>query len=216
MDKINEFWAWFQKNEKKIYMAITDMSHKKNTNDVGENYPVILNTMGTRLRRVHKKMGYEFSITPDDKGRLTLFITPDGAVELFPLTEEIVKETPKCEYFKVIPFRQPHDDISTVRSMGLQMYGGKSLNVDDIFIEYNWDSNKEKFNITAFVKGYSGESTQEYEFMGYQLLQLFDKVIGEYKTATMIGEIDIRNLKDKTNNAITLDKLRMVINNKKT
>lgn len=168
-NKVAAFWEWFADN-KEVYMELEDSSRGK-----------LFNQLEKKLHKVNRHLAFEFS-EDLDAGKREFVISADGVVEAFDDVIELVDNAPALDGFRIIGFRQPHDEEFSV------VYGDVELTWDDIFCTF--EKNKEEVNLTLYIKGFTEENEDECISATFVLL---DTVIGEYNAGMRIGEIEFIN-----------------------
>ena len=187
------FWRWFEKNNFR-YLEDVDNTLLRES---------LFNDIDVELKRVHKELTFEFE--PIDKnGCRTLTISADGLKENFPAVMKLVESAPKIKNWKINAFRQrvPGDYLEI-------SLGDFKISYSDIFFKYTEDDTK--IGVELFIKDYNG--TGQIQNAVYLL---FDSLIGEYDTETIISWINWSRLDEsETADLLPFIKLREVIDNKK-
>ncbi len=168
--KIDLFWTWFLGFEASL-REINEKNQEK---------------FFSQMMSKYDKIGSEtiFEIKESDIGKHKLVISADGIRENFDEVEEIVNLAPKCKYFDIIAFRQPDPDFR-------QFSYEDSYTYDITNFYFKIVSEKgAPFDIEVFIGDIDdlSEDAIEVAFM------FIDAQIGEYKSATLLNEIEFSKL----------------------
>ncbi len=165
MNKIENFWKWFSKNEKEYY-------------ENKEKQVKLFDDLSKELSKISEDLFFEFSPIFDNKYR-EFSISANGIKEIFPVVIELVDNVPELKYFKVFAFRQRR------KAKGFKIiYGDIEMSYDDIYFRYVIDEDGLgiELNIRNFEKGNNTIINATYV--------LLDNLLGEYDTTMNISWID--------------------------
>ena len=185
--KTNEekFWNWFSKNSNK-YLHLEDDRDQ------------LFEELKIQLEKINSNLVFEFSNILDD-GLRELIISADGIKSAFPTVMNLVNHAPVLKKWRIIAFRQPHQDIAQIN------YQGLTLQLNDIFVYYMKDSGK--IDIELHMRGFY----ESPEWTGISFI-LLDTVLGEFNAEMYIGGITKKLLiEDSVDNLIPLKDLPRVI-----
>lgn len=162
-----KFWAWFQKNEEKIFYFEKDQEN-------------IFNELSLRMNKVNPDLTFEFGPVGDN-GKREFVISAGGIKSAFPFVESLYSSSPSLKrwvFIKYRPRRSPLQDID---------YGGISVAVKNV--KYKMFKDKDKVGLIIFIEGYNKEQEIIYGNIGYLLL---DEALGEYDIETKVGFIEFQ------------------------
>ncbi len=176
------FWKWFSENEQQLYNV---------------EYPHnLFDFLQSKLDSIADYLTWEFSGVDSD-GKRQFVISADGVASMFPLVFQIVQQAPVLQKFEVVALRQPH------KSTSLQCYG---RDIDKNNVYYSAQSNEGRLDITLYFEDYDGSEN----WLGVAFLTL-DTVIGEYLTATVIGEIQLGSIYARTKDSAPIRALPNIV-----
>ena len=187
------FWRWFEKNNLR-YLENVDSTLLRES---------LFDDIDVELKRVHKELTFEFE--PKNKnGCRALTISADGIKENFSAVIKLVESAPEIKNWKINAFRQrvPGDDL-------IITLGDFKISYSDIFFKYTEED--DKIGVDLFIKNYDGSATTH-----HAVYLLFDSLIGEYDTETIISGISWSRLDESEDtDLLPFIKLRDVIDKKK-
>lgn len=174
-NKAQNFWNWFSKNEE-LYFHFE------------KNQEILFFKLKTELEKIHPDLVFEFSPIFEN-GIREFVISADGIKSIFPIVIDLVKQAPTFKNWKVIPFRQPHDDVTAIN------YQDLTINFEDVFFRYAKDSGQIglELNIRGFYE------SPEWSVAVFILL---DNVLGEYDTEMSLSYIDKKVLNENEVNSL--------------
>lgn len=177
-----DFWKWFEKNEKFIYENVEN-------NDQQEK---LFDEISSRLHKIDKNLVFEFSPIHENKIR-EFSISADGLKESFPAVEKLIAISPKIKNWQLNAFRQrvPGDDWTLD-------FGKFKIGYNDIYFRHSISNNE--LGIELNIRNYD-ESAQ----MINAIYVLLDGLLGEYDVTMNIDWIEWVKLDE--NNVENLDKL---------
>ena len=174
-NKEQTFWNWFSKNEE-LYFHFE------------KNQEVLFSKLKTELEKIHPDLVFEFSPIFEN-GIREFVISADDIKSIFPIVVDLVKQAPTFKNWKVIAFRQPHNDVTAIN------YQDLTINFEDIFFRYAKDSGQIglELNIRGFYE------SPEWSAAVFILL---DNVLGEYDTEMSLSYIDKKVLNENEVNSL--------------
>jgi hypothetical protein len=193
-DKIDHFWTWFSENEK-TYRRFQDNPEK------------YLNELLSKAKKISDGLAIE--LEPPKDGVINMTISADGAIDLFPIVQQIVEKAPKISDWKFYAFRQ-RMPVDKVKGMVLKAQ--------------NHELNPDKMKFSPIVTGdtldiiiYADDITEEnYNQVAYGGLMLVDNILGEYDCVTKVRSYDFHNMPpnaDKLNDLFPLLELAKYVDN---
>ena len=168
--KEQEFWGWFSKNEKEIFVF------EKNQKEV-------LDSISDALSKYQE--GLVFEISQVTEGKREFIISADGISELFPPVEILSQAAPDFDRWTIIPFRPRMNDYANFK---LEC-AGKNLDPAMIWIYYRIQEGN--FDLIVYHPDYSDEERDIFVSASYILL---DMALGEYDVVRGIRYIDHQRL----------------------
>lgn len=158
----------------------------------------VFNQLTVQTKKVHAEIIPEMGFEGDN---YMLILSCDGIVEGIRPVQELAEKAPDIEGWVIKKFRQPFDNAQL-------NFDGLELKSDDIGIIHELDIDKEKVDITIFIKGYDSSDIR-YQQLGYLYL---DHIIGEFNVMTRVGYIDFDEWTEEgQDDYSTLKELRLVI-----
>ena len=143
----------------------------------------ILDEVTEALHKVNPGLSFEIGLA--STGQLEFFVSANGRRALFPAVEELVASAPPIPNWRITAFKQPKDD-----DLGI-VYDGFELSTGDI-----WFASRPRaglVDLTLYIRGMTANNKKA--AMGASFV-LLDNALGEYLTATGIGELDWQPLPD--------------------
>lgn len=174
-NKEQTFWNWFSKNED-LYFHFE------------KNQEVLFSKLKAELEKIHPDLVFEFSPIFED-GTREFIISADGIKSVFPVVTDLVKQAPTLTNWKIIAFRQPHNDVTAIN------YQDLTINFEDVFFRYAKDSGQIglELNIRGFYE------SPEWSVAAFILL---DNILGEYDTEMSLSYIDKKVLNENEVNSL--------------
>lgn len=161
----DKFWAWFQKNENKIF-------HFENDQET------IFNELGSRMGMVNSDLTFEFGPV-NEQGKREFVISAGGIKSSFPAVESLYSSAPNLNNWIFIKYRPRRNSLSDID------YGGVIVTATSV--KYKMFKDNDKVGIIVFIKGYNKKQKNIYDNIGYLLL---DEALGEYDIETKVGFIE--------------------------
>lgn len=169
-NKEDVFWDWFSKHSDEYFQ-------------LESNQQQLFADLKTQLEVIDPNLVFEFS-TPLEDGTKEFIISADGIQDSFHAVTNLVKHAPPFKQWKVIAFRQPHPNISTVS------YQSLTVNLNDVFFRYVKDHGK--IGLELHLKGFY--ESPEWTAISFILV---DTVLGEYDTETRLSWIEKKTLDEE-------------------
>jgi hypothetical protein len=157
------FWAWFQKNEGRLFDIEKDLNQK-------------FAELRRALDAFHDGLAFEFGPVID--GRRDFVISADGIKSSFPFVESLVAAAPQLPRWNVIKFRPARQFDAPFRYEG--------ITAESSHVEFSIHHDADKPAITLYFKNYDDALSKQ--FLGLTFL-LLDNFLGEYNVALKVGEI---------------------------
>ncbi len=165
-----EFWTWFQQNEKKFYKVVKDKGNLE------EEFFDILSAKLDEL-----KDGYYYLTGMMDDTTAELVFTADGAIKNIPFVEELVSNAPTIENWKFTALKSASD-------MSITMAGFNFSDKNLTFFYEEEEGLPDEINITVVHKDLT-EANKDMITRGTYIF--LDNYIGELNFATTIDNIQI-------------------------
>lgn len=161
--KESKFWEWFIKNEDFLSNWKKDQTN-------------VFNSLYGQLQKVKK--GLTFVFGPVHDGKQEFIISADGFPPLIPFVQNLMKNAPKLENWKIIAFRPVMPKLDSI------IINETEIDPKKLRFIFN-ESNEDRINLTFFIEGDKNRH-QEYQNATFIFL---DHLIGEYNVMTKIGGI---------------------------
>lgn len=185
-----EFWEWFQKNEKKFYKVV-----KEN----GDIEGVFFNALSTRLSELKEGFYYLTGMLDDHNAELVL--TADGDIRNIVFVEELVKAAPKMDGW-VFTALKPALKISDV-NIRMDGYDFKAENIS--FYSNVDESYPDEIDISIIHNDLNNENRQIITNGVYIFL---DNLLGELNFVTTIDNITVISKTDAEQELVPIEKLK--------
>ncbi|WP_313578703.1 hypothetical protein [Chishuiella sp.] len=177
-----DFWKWFEKNEKFIYENVENKDKQEK----------VFDDISSRLHKIDENLVFEFS--PIHENNIREFsVSADGIKESFPAVEKLIAISPRIKNWQFNAFRQriPRDELTLD-------FGKFKIGYDDIYFRHSTSNNE--LGVELNIRNYD-ESAQ----MQNAIYVLLDGLLGEYDVTMNIKWIEWVKLDE--NNVENLDKL---------
>ena len=188
---IQNFWTWFQDNEKTIYYAVK----------LGINTDEVIKYFDQNLDYVSKRIECFFLENSSESQKHQIIFSAYGYKKLFPKLVALGDTAPRLEHFSVQTFIKPltpenYNQIPEVFNKFIQQ---SLIKLDD----YNISSKKVK--ITLYLPE-NFEFENEYQlFVSAELAIMF--TLGEVNYKKHIADFEVKQTSKKTNGLLQLSKL---------
>ena len=188
---IQNFWTWFQDNEKTIYYAVK----------LGINTDEVIKYFDQNLDYVSKRIECFFLENSSESQKHQIIFSAYGYKKLFPKLVALGDAAPRLEHFSVQTFIKPltpenYNQIPEVFNKFIQQ---SLIKLDD----YNISSKKVK--ITLYLPE-NFEFENEYQlFVSAELAIMF--TLGEVNYKKHIADFEVKQISKKTNGLLQLSEL---------
>ncbi len=129
-----------------------------------------------------------------------LVISCDGISASIEHVQNLAASAPNISNWSIRKFRHPMDPK-------ILNYQGLELELDNLFVDFELDMEREKVDITYYIPNLDDED-KRYRSLGFLYL---DHVLGEFNVMTRVGYIDFELLNKREPHFIGLIELRNVI-----
>lgn len=170
--QIDNFWNWFQSNE-------------KNLRDFQKNPDEYISPIQEQLSKIKEGIAVEFEPPKDNK--ITVTISADGDISLFPVVQKIVEKAPKIKGWDFVAFRQ-RTPQNKLKGIVLKVNG----------YEFSPDTMKfasiivgDSLDIIVYTTNVTEDNFNQVAYGG---LLLIDNILGEYDCVTKVRNFDFQNL----------------------
>jgi hypothetical protein len=158
-----QFWAWFQQREEKLFNFELDEDR-------------IFAELDSALAKVAPHLTFEFG--PIMNGTREFVISADGIKADFPAIEALAAAAPALPRWKIIKFRQRQTPIAELT------FAGKTVKPVDV--EFCLLSNWRELGVYLFFGSYSEKEAAVWAHIAFLFL---DQALGEYDVATKVGPV---------------------------
>lgn len=186
----NDFWEWFERNEKKFYNVL------KRQGDINR---LFFDQLAPKLNEL--KDGFWFLAGMYDDNTAELVLTADGVVKNIVFIEELAASSPKMENWKITALKQPAD----ITRFAIEMDGYKFDKNKMAFYSTDHKQMPDEIDITVAHKDFS-EKNRAVITNGIYLF--LENALGELNFITAIDNLNITNPKDATGELIPITKLK--------
>lgn len=185
-----EFWNWFQTNEKAFFHSIND---RKN---IEKNF---FNPLSSKLELI--KDGFYFLTGMYDDNTAELILTADGNIKNIVFTEELVNASPKLNNWKFTALKPAHD----INNIGIRMDGYNFDKENLAFYPIEHKDFPDAIEIVVTYKDFKEKDTKSINNGVYLFL---DNFLGELNFATSIDYFSIISEKEAEKELIPIEKLK--------
>ena len=169
------FWEWFAKNTDLFFHFEKDQD-------------TLFLKLKTELQKIHPDLVFEFSPIIKNSTR-EFIVSADGIKSLFPIVMDLVNQAPILKKWKIVAFRQSHNDITQIN------YENLIIKLNDVYFRYGKDSGQIalELNIRGFYE------SPEWTAATFILL---DTILGEYHTEISLSAIHKKKLDENEVNIL--------------
>ncbi len=188
---IQNFWTWFQDNEKTIYYAVK----------LGINTDEVIKYFDQNLDYVSKRIECFFLENSSESQKHQIIFSAYGYKKLFPKLVALGDTAPKLEHFSVQTFIKPltPENYNQIPEVFNKIIQQSLIKLDD----YNISSKKVK--ITLYLPE-NFEFENEYQlFVSAELAIMF--TLGEVNYKKHIADFEVKQITKKTNGLLQLSEL---------
>lgn len=188
---IQNFWTWFQDNEKTIYYAVK----------LGINTDEVIKYFDQNLDYVSKRIECFFLENSSESQKHQIIFSAYGYKKLFPKLIALGDAAPRLEHFSVQTFIKPltPENYNQIPEVFNKIIQQSLIKLDD----YNISSKKVK--ITLYLPE-NFEFENEYQlFVSAELAIMF--TLGEVNYKKHIADFEVKQITKKTNGLLQLSEL---------
>ncbi|MFT4154131.1 DUF695 domain-containing protein [Parafilimonas sp.] len=184
------FWNWFQKNEKEFHAVIKNKSHIEE---------VVVNPLSAKLHELGKEIHYLTGM--NSSTTVELILTANGVIKNIAFVEELVKAAPKIKGWKFTALK-PAIDIKDI-AIDMSGYTFKSENI--WFYVNERPEYPDEIDIVVVHEDFTDDNRQAITNGVHTFL---DKYIGELNFAVTIDNLKVTGKRSATRKLIPVEKLR--------
>lgn len=184
-----EFWTWFQQNEKDFYKIVKEY---KNVNRD------CLSPIIEKIQLLNLELVCQVGMENDDTADLV--ITADGDVKQFIFVDEIIAAAPKLSNWVFTNLKQ----VTNIDAR-ISMYG---YDFDAESISFYSNPKKDypdEIDITLVHKNYNDDNKEKIATGTFLFL---DNLLGEFEAATLIDSMDVKGFEKDSPELIPIEKLQ--------
>jgi hypothetical protein len=186
----DEFWKWFQSNEKKFYDVI------RKQRDINK---VFFDPLASKLNELRD--GYWFLAGMYDDKTAELIITADGVIRNIVFVEELMAVAPTLKNWKFTALKQPSDSANSA----IELAG---YNFDETTISFYPNENKDyqdEIDLNFIHKDLQEDNRND---IAKGVFLCLDISLGELSAVTDIDVVNIISPKEASKEIIPLGKLK--------
>ncbi|MEP6465796.1 MAG: DUF695 domain-containing protein [Parafilimonas sp.] len=189
-----DFWSWFQKNEKEFYTVI------KQKNNIEQNF---FNKLSPKLNELKEGIFYLTGMVNQDT--VELILTPDGIIKNIVFVEELIKSAPEINHWLFTALKPPAE----IKNIQINM-AGHSFSKDNMHFCFKQDNNfPDEIDITIIHNDYNEENKSTITNGIYIFL---DNFLGELNFITSIDNLKIAGKEGAEEQIIPIEKLKEFLN----
>jgi hypothetical protein len=186
----NDFWIWFQKNEKKFHGVVK--LHKNLESD-------FFDPLSSKLGEL--KDGFFFLTGMLDNNTAELVITPDGNIKNVVFVEELIAASPVINGWRFTALKPAMD----IKDVNIRM-AGYEFNSGNLFFYANDISNSpDEIDITLIHTDYKEEDKSAIINGTYIFL---DHYLGELNSIATIDNLTLTSMNEAKKDLIPIEKLK--------
>jgi hypothetical protein len=203
MKNITLFWNWFQDNNQTI---------KNLGNETPKIQKHICFWLNRHLGYYCKGLDFIIAFPKKENQKAELIITANGNPENFNQVITLIDNAPQLKHWKFTAFIQPKENIEKIME-GLDnpyIFPEITIKTSDIkFLPLNYDEEKNKFDITVYLKNYNIHcNTKTWNQVIYIILQ---DLLGEKLLYKNINFVQLAQMPESTEELIELYDLQFFI-----
>ncbi|HYV94565.1 MAG TPA: DUF695 domain-containing protein [Chitinophagales bacterium] len=186
----NDFWNWFQKNERTFYKVVRENGNVERD---------FFNKLSPKLKEL--KDGFFFLTGMYNETTIELVITADGAIRNIVFVEELIDSAPKIDSWKFTALKPSLD----IKDVGIKM-DGYDFGKDSLFFYSNnhYDF-PDEIDITVIHKDFNEVNKRTITNGTFIFL---DTYLGELNFVTTIDSIKVVGRDGAQNELIPIEKLK--------
>ncbi len=170
MDKVNQFWQWFQEHNEQL-VALGELDDKEHAQ--------LENDLQYQLTKYCDGLSYEIGDATAN-GR-TLTFTAEGDTDLFRYVVELVDNAPDLDWWEFVAFKQPMGTELKVR-FDRYLFDTRKI----YFQQLECEEEPEMLGLRIAVEG-SKPDDEDFQVGVYVTLEA---LMGEFDCATLIGYME--------------------------
>jgi hypothetical protein len=190
IETYQDFWDWFQKNEKTFFNVVKD------ENDIAENF---LNKLSDKLDEVKDGIYYLSGMFDDETAEL--IFTADGNLNNIVFVEEIINAAPSINKWKLTALKPALNIEDVSITMDGLSFSSENLN----FYSNDDPIYPDEISITVVYDNYSEEKSDAVE---RGIFIFLDNYLGELNYATIVDSTFVIGRKDASKELIPIEKLK--------
>lgn len=186
----DDFWAWFQKNEKDFFYLV------KNRKDIEKGF---FNKLAVKLNEI--KEGYFYLTGMYDDYTVELVLTADGNAKNIVFVEELVAAAPQIAGWKFTALKP----ALHIRDVGIEM-NGYTFNSDNLYFFANeYDAYPDEIDVTIVHQDLTEDNKMEITNGIYIFL---DNYLGELEFVNNIDRLTTIGKNETVKELIPIEKLK--------
>jgi hypothetical protein len=190
-----DFWTWFQNNEKTFYNVVKKHSHIERD---------FFDKISPKLNELRE--GYFYLTGMLDENTVELVLTADGNIKNFAFVEELVKAAPVLNRWKFTAHKQALDIKDVTIELNGLTFGEQNLSFysnDDLMYP-------DEIDLTIVHHDFNDEATRDDVTNGTYIF--LDNFLGELNFATAIDSLAVIGKQDAVKELIPVSKLKDYLN----
>ncbi|HET9486266.1 MAG TPA: DUF695 domain-containing protein [Chryseosolibacter sp.] len=187
---VEEFWAWFQKNERAFYKVV------KQNGDIENDF---FNKLSPKLNELKDGFFYLNGMCNDDTAEL--IITPDGAIKNIVFVEELIHSAPRIDGWRFTALKPALD----IKDVNVEMDGCRFHSGNISFYSNDLPGYPDEIDITIVHNDLTNENRSTIVNGTYIFL---DNLLGEYNFVTTIDNLAIVRRDEAKKELVPIGKLK--------
>ena len=173
-EKIQAFWSWFESHGDSLKLNLKTETWQTN--------------LRKEIKSIHPDLVY--TIVAEEENKLTLFVSPEGVKELFPLVDSVVDGAPEMKDWQIKALRP-------VLGIGPVEVSGIVTRPTEVYFTVAKDKDPEKIAVTFYLFSdffidYERKVFNEQKIQGLWLM--IDNAIGEAVAEEVLGLVDYKQI----------------------
>jgi hypothetical protein len=191
-----DFWNWFQKNERDLFKVIKENRHVKES---------FFNIISPRLDELRD--GYHFTAGMSGNDIVRLTFTADGTIENMVFVEELVQAAPEIKGWKLVALKQPVDEENLdINTVAIDM-GGYTFDTSNLsFYAIEDPAHPDEIDITVVYHNDFDEEAASTISSGAAIF--LEHYLGELKFATALDNMTVVGKSEAEKELVPILKLR--------
>ncbi|HWD89648.1 MAG TPA: DUF695 domain-containing protein [Mucilaginibacter sp.] len=187
-----DFWKWFQRNEKVFSTAI----RTRNRSDIEKDF---FDKLSPKLNEL--KEGFFFLTGIYDENTVELVLTADGVIKNLVFVEDMVNAAPEIPGWKFTA----HKAASDIKTTSIRMAGHEFKKENLNFCSNDSSNYPDEIDITVVHNDFNEENKSAIINGTYIFL---DNYLGELEFVTTIDNMDIKSSSEVQTDLIPIEKLK--------